>query len=85
MNKHCSTGWPVIGLHLYHLCGEFLPSCGGAMQRMRRLYLTKSETRFNTDKTVTYFFCKTCLNNCYYVIVTKITFLSTQETVLFTT
>jgi hypothetical protein len=47
---------PLIGLHLYHLFGELLPSCGGAMQRMGRLHLTKSETRFNTDKTVTYFF-----------------------------
>jgi hypothetical protein len=29
--------------------------------------------------------CKTCLNNCYYIIATKIMFISTQETVLFTT
>jgi hypothetical protein len=27
---------------------------------------------------------KICLSNCYFIIVTKISFISTQETVLFT-
>jgi hypothetical protein len=31
------------------------------------------------------FWCKTGLNNYYYIIVTKITLIRTQETVLFTT